>query len=306
MTALIHSNSKMTSRLLPIWLLRMVGYSSLAITLINFVILLCRRSPPTRQTIKTTSPFTIDSYQDEPVQQKSLRRTSSSLADIYYDKSPPVSRSSPSPPYTRTLSPQQKHRWGSRLVDNVLAATSVLKKKKRLTISLKNTILWNPSQDVNVSNHAFHENAIPLLTRLCQRYEVFLLIHTNNEDDHHQIQRLLSPVISPTTQPPLLDKSRLIYCQDEMAKVDLIKNVLCPTIHVEGGWELDDGEDIVRSLHSSSVSKLVWVITRRRRTSFNKENIKSQDQDLLLDTVELTDSLLDTSLAREAGITLDG
>jgi hypothetical protein len=88
-----------------------------------------------------------------------------------------------------------------------------------------------------------------------------------------------------------------------MAKVDLIQT-LSPAVHVEGGWEVDDGEEIVRQLRSS-VQKLVWVITRRRRTSFNKENLKSKDQDLLVDSVELTDSLLDTSLAREAGFTMD-
>jgi hypothetical protein len=88
-----------------------------------------------------------------------------------------------------------------------------------------------------------------------------------------------------------------------MAKVDLIQT-LGPAVHVEGGWEVDDGEEIVRQLRSS-VQKLVWVITRRRRTSFNKENLKSKDQDLLVDSVELTDSLLDTSLAREAGFTMD-
>lgn len=146
---------------------------------------------------------------------------------------------------------------------------------------------------------------MPLLSRLCQRYEVYLLIHTNNEDDHEQIQRLLTPIIgSPTTGTFLLDPSRVIYCQDEISKVHLVQNVLRPAIHVEGGWELDDGEDIIRGLNSS-VNKLVWVITRRRRTSFNKENMKPADHDLLLDTVELTDSLLDTSLAREVGFVID-
>ncbi|CAO3594694.1 unnamed protein product [Absidia cylindrospora] len=146
---------------------------------------------------------------------------------------------------------------------------------------------------------------MPLLSRLCQRYEVYLLIHTNNEDDHEQIQRLITPIIGDaSSSTSLLDKSRVIYCQDELAKVDLVQNVLRPAIHVEGGWELDDGEDIVRGLHLS-VSKLVWVITRRRRTSFNKENMKPEDHDLLFDSVELTDSLLDTSLAREVGFIID-
>ncbi|KAI8343216.1 hypothetical protein BC941DRAFT_448037 [Chlamydoabsidia padenii] len=194
-----------------------------------------------------------------------------------------------SPPYAHTPW------WGARLVDNAIAA--VLKPKKKLTISLKNTILWNPSQDATVSNHAFHENALSLLTRLCQRYHVYLLIHTNNDNDRDQIQRLLAPV------ERFLDPSHFIYCQDEQQKIDLIQNVIRPAIHVEGGWELDDGEDIVRAL--SSVQKLVWVITRRRRTSFNEENIKPKDKDLVHEAVELTDSLLDSSLAQEAGFIID-
>ncbi|KAI8084531.1 uncharacterized protein BX664DRAFT_337197 [Halteromyces radiatus] len=269
-------------RLLPSWVLRIVGFSSFAVALINFLFLLCRRT--TRRYIKKPPAY----------QPTSLKRTSSSLANIQQEC---MSRSSP---YARTPSPQSNNRWRSRLVDNVIAATSVLKKKKKLTISLKNTILWNPSQDVDVSNHAFHENAVLLLSRLCQQYEVHLLIHINNPDEHEQIKRLLTPIISGHSSNILLDLTRIHYCHDEKTKLHLVQHVLCPAIHVEGGWELDDGEDMVRELRSS-VTKLIWVITRRRRASFNKEDMKLSDQDILADNVELTDSLLDTSLARDLG-----
>lgn len=86
----------------------------------------------------------------------------------------------------------------------------------------------------------------------------------------------------------------------------MVQSVLCPAVHVEGGCELNDGEDIIRGLQSSLVvDKIVWVMTRRRRASFNKDNIKPKDQDILADGLELTDSLLDSSLAREASFFID-
>ncbi|SAM02125.1 hypothetical protein [Absidia glauca] len=265
MTALVHTNVKPTHRLLPVWLLRLVGVSSLAIALVRLVYYVNHLRKPT--TGKSTT----------------LKRiTSSRLID----------KVGQSPPYVRTPW------WGARLVDHATTVASAFKPKKKLTISLKNTILWNPSQDVTISNHAFHENALALLTQLNQRYDLHLLIHTTTTD-HDQIQRLLHTIVTQR-----IDVSRIVYCQNEQHKLDLIQNVLRPAIHIEGGWELDDGEDIIRALQSH-VPRLVWVITRRRRTSFTTENIKPKDKDLVHPAVELTDSLLDSSLAREAGFMID-
>lgn len=151
---------------------------------------------------------------------------------------------------------------------------------------------------MTISNHAFHENALALLTQLNQRYDLHLLIHTTTAD-HDQIQRLLHPAVTQR-----IDASRILYCQNEQHKLDLVQNVLRPAIHIEGGWELDDGEGIIRALQSH-IPRLVWVITRRRRTSFTAENIKPKDKDLVHPAVELTDALLDSSLAREAGFLID-
>ncbi|KAG0169812.1 hypothetical protein DFQ28_002866 [Apophysomyces sp. BC1034] len=168
-----------------------------------------------------------------------------------------------------------------------------------MTISLKNCILWNPSSDVNTPNHAFHENATVLLTRLCQIYDVYLIIHINSENERNEILGLLENA-SVLSQ---LDSRKILYCSTEKGKVHMIRHI-DPQIHVEGGWELDDGEDIVRTLRPH-VQKLLWVITRRRRSSFNQSKLKDSDQGILGPNVELTDQFMDSSLAREVGFSMD-
>ncbi|ORZ25580.1 hypothetical protein BCR42DRAFT_431232 [Absidia repens] len=311
MTALLRLQvTKMARRLLPTWFLRLLGFSCVAIAIVNFVILICRRFPlPIGQFIKKDDSKTSSS--ETVALNKALKRTSSVLVNIQQDTSTSLSS-----PYTHTGSAQLRlgKWWGLRLIDCAIAAISELKQKKKLTISLKNTILWNPSQDITVTNHAFVESAILLLSRLCKKYEVYLIIHTNNDDEHNQIQHLLAPIIgslsialssSSTKTTPLLNKSRIIYCQDEMTKIQIVQSSLCPAIHVEGGCELTDGGNIIRGLQSS-VDKIVWVTTRRRRASFIEANIDHKDQGMLTDGLELTDSLLDSSLARFEGTPVVG
>ncbi|CAO3607947.1 unnamed protein product [Cunninghamella echinulata] len=296
MATLIHSKQKISlSKVIPSWLLRIVGLSSLAIALMN-ILLLCWRKPAPKQKFIKSPP---SPNQLSCIQTSGLKRTTSSLADIQrnnYTRSPSPT-SSPSP----LRSPSRlSNSWTPKFIDNMLSLT----KKKRMTISLKNTILWNPSQDVNSPNHAFHENAIQLLYQLCQRYDIYLLIHITSQEEQDQIDDLLQQSIIKNQMMLMLDRSRIIYCQTEQEKQDIIQHQLCPAIHIEGGWELDDGEDLIRQLRSS-IQQVVWVITRRRRTSFNKENIKQKDQDILADNVELTDSILDTSFAHDIGFMLD-
>ncbi|CAO3624714.1 unnamed protein product [Cunninghamella blakesleeana] len=290
MATLVHPKQKSSlAKVVPSWLLKLVGISSLAITLFNLLLCWKKNNTPMKHKY-VKSPPTRLSYAGS---NNSLKRTTSSLADIQrnnYTRSP-----SPTSPI-RSSSRTTNHLWKPRFIDNMLS----LKKKKRMTISLKNTILWNPSQDVNSPNHAFHENAIQLLTQLCQRYEVYLLVHINHQEEKEQIDYLLKPTI----QNQIIESSQIIYCQSEQEKYDLIQQQLVPSIHIEGGWELDDGEDMIRQLRSS-IQQVVWVITRRRRTSFNQDNIKQKDKDILANNVELTDSILDTSLAREMGYFID-
>ncbi|KAI8062715.1 hypothetical protein BC940DRAFT_115285 [Gongronella butleri] len=209
------------------------------------------------------------------------------LQNSYQIPSPPRRQPSPTSPHGATQTP-----WRSRLFN-----TLNLKKKKIMTVSVKNTILWNPSQDVELPNHAFHENAVALMMRLCAQYEVHFLVQSNTDEERDQLHALLLPLRR------LVDPSRVVYCSDAVTKQRIVR-AISPDVHVEGGWELDDGEDMVRALRDN-VDKIVWIITRRRRTSFNKHNIQQKDQDILTPNVELTDAFLDTTLAEQVGFVVD-
>ncbi|KAI7886072.1 hypothetical protein K492DRAFT_217167 [Lichtheimia hyalospora FSU 10163] len=164
-----------------------------------------------------------------------------------------------------------------------------------MTLSLKNTVLWNPSSDVDTPNHAFQEKAVTMITRLAQLYDIYTIIHINSDEERDQIYELLTKA----GLLDVLDNRKILQCSTEEGKIHMIRHIE-PHVHIEGGWELDDGEDIVRKLRPF-VAKLVWVITRRRRSSFNQARLKESDQGILGPNVELTEKLLDTSFAREVG-----
>lgn len=77
-----------------------------------------------------------------------------------------------------------------------------------------------------------------------------------------------------------------------------------PAVHIEGGWEQDDGEDIVRKIRTF-VGKVVWVITRRRRSSFGKDSVKEGDEGIIGPNVEITEKLIESTVAREAGVVFE-
>ncbi|KAL0097491.1 hypothetical protein J3Q64DRAFT_1670739 [Phycomyces blakesleeanus] len=271
----------------PTWLLRLVGGTSF-VALISLALYWYRRFPPggRRALAKDSSSASSSS---SSLEKSALRRTSSSRSSL-------SDEGNANPPCENTSAG-----WGSRLLGNVRSVARIGKTKKKITLSLKNTILWNPSPDVNVPNHAFHENGAILLLRLAQANEVYLIIHIHSEDERHQIQKLLEN--ASLVGPRLIDSRRILYCSTEQGKIHLIRHIE-PAIHIEGGWELDDGEDIVRKVRPF-VNKLIWVVTRRRRTSFNQSKLKESDEGVMGHNVELTDKLSDTSLAQEVGILFD-
>ncbi|KAF9537485.1 hypothetical protein EC957_008082 [Mortierella hygrophila] len=65
-------------------------------------------------------------------------------------------------------------------------ARTVKRNRKVMTISLKNTIVWNPSPDPTTPNYGFVEGAIPLLFHLAETYNLHLI--------------LLCPPLQPTSQ----------------------------------------------------------------------------------------------------------
>ncbi|KAI9315310.1 hypothetical protein BX666DRAFT_1961455 [Dichotomocladium elegans] len=165
-----------------------------------------------------------------------------------------------------------------------------------MTLSLKNTVLWNPSSDVDTPNHAFQEKAVTVVSRLAQIYDIYLIIHINSDDEREQIDKLLQKA----GLMDVLDSRKILRCSTEEGKIHMIRHIE-PHVHIEGGWELDDGEDIVRKIRPF-VNKVVWIITRRRRSSFNQARLKESDQGILGPNVELTEKLIETSLALEVGI----
>ncbi|KAK3820783.1 MAG: hypothetical protein JOS17DRAFT_755795 [Linnemannia elongata] len=55
-------------------------------------------------------------------------------------------------------------------------ARTVKRNRKVMTISLKNTIVWNPSPDPTTPNYGFVEGAIPLLFHLAETYNLHLIL----------------------------------------------------------------------------------------------------------------------------------
>ncbi|KAI8085303.1 hypothetical protein BDF21DRAFT_359305 [Thamnidium elegans] len=218
-------------RLLPTWVMKLIGFSSLASALVGFAIYWfkkrsSRRSitrEPTNETVKLTDGW------------------------------------------------KKKGR----------------KNKKKLTVSLKNTVLWNPSPDVDRPMYGFQEKSIQILTRLSYIYELYIIVQVNSTEEKENIQELLE---NATSVDGLfldsIDKRKILYCSEEEGKMHIIRHIE-PFIHVEGGWEKDDGQDIVNKL-KPFISKIIWIMTK-----------KKLDSVLPAKNIEFSDLLIDTSIAQQ-------
>lgn len=146
--------------------------------------------------------------------------------------------------------------------------------------------------------YAFQESSIQILTRLSCLYDIYVIVHVNSEQEKENIQSLLENASSTDGLfADGVDNRKIIFCSEEEGKIHIIRHIE-PFIHVEGGWEKDDGEDIIKKL-KPFVTKLIWIITKRRRDSFKPENVKIQDQGILGNNVELSDLLMNTSIAQQ-------
>lgn len=128
--------------------------------------------------------------------------------------------------------------------------------------------------------HAFHENTVLLLNQLVQLYDIYVMIHITSDQERHQIHQLLN------NANLLIDPRKVLYCSSEQGKLHLIKHIQ-PAIHVEGGWELDDGSLIMEQL-AASVEQKIWI---------SKKNVQI-DHD---ESIEYADNILKTCLAKQAG-----
>lgn len=141
--------------------------------------------------------------------------------------------------------------------------------------------------------YAFQENSIQILTRLSCLYDIYVIVHVNSDEEKHNIQTLLASSSTDGLFLDGLDNRKIIFCSEEEGKVHIIRHIE-PSIHVEGGWEKDDGEDIIKKL-KPFVSKLIWIITKRRRDSVGPENSIHD----LAKNIELSDLLMNTSIAQQ-------
>ncbi|KAI9282254.1 hypothetical protein BY458DRAFT_497638 [Sporodiniella umbellata] len=182
-----------------------------------------------------------------------------------------------SPIQTPPLSPRD--RWSTKLIDGVMSATGM---KRKITISLKNTVLWNPSQDVNVPNHAFHENSVILLSKLSQSYDIYLIAHTNTKEEQQQIHQLLTKA---NVFKWIDSKKRVIYCSSPLEKIQCIHDIE-PFIHIEGGWELGDGSEIIGNLQNT---RTIWVLPNQKKRAHYEQ---------YYEYVEITDRIVNVSIAK--------
>ncbi|CAO3642815.1 unnamed protein product [Mucor hiemalis] len=282
-----------------IWLFKWIGYSSFAAAFFSMILYWYRKyqhqQNRQRHRITTTNDKKESRYEEEDalhinpkkklqISTSGLRRTSSgnlSSASFssYSDRRSSLITPPPSPlsqqsstTMTRSISPRS---WSSRLMDGVMSATRM---KKKMTISLKNTVLWNPSRDVNTPNHAFHENTVLLLNKLAQVYDIYVMIQMSNEMERHQIQQLLN------NANLVMDSRKILYCSTEQGKLHLIKHIQ-PSVHVEGGSELDDGQFIIDELKHSNIEQRIWITSNQSKDS----------------SLQCVDNILKTSIAKQVG-----
>lgn len=249
---------KSTRRVLPVWLMRLIGITSLATAVVGFALYWFKKNPPRR---KINGGNGDASNENEHV----------------------------------PIATQSTNNWSNKLLGGLKAR----KNKKKMTVSLKNTVLWNPSPDVDTPIFAFQEKSIQILTRLSYLYDIYVIVHVSSEEEKDNIQNMLENASSSDGLfvDSGVDNRKIIFCSNEEGKVHIIRHIE-PSIHVEGGWEKDDGEEIIKKL-KPFVSKLVWIMTKRRRDSFRPENVKEEDKAVLGQNVEISDLLINTSIAHE-------
>ncbi|KAG2231814.1 hypothetical protein INT48_003732 [Thamnidium elegans] len=218
-----------SNKWLTIILLKWMGYSSFAAAIVSVLVYIYKKK---HYTIEPKSSLRINtSYH-------------SNLNNQIQLLTPPPS-------------PEPSKSWSTRLLNGVISAT---RKRKRLTISLKNTVLWNPSRDVNTPIHAFHENTVTLLNKLVQLYDIYVITHLNSTEERDQINRLLSNTN--------IDPHKILFCSTEQGKLHMIQH-LQPHIHIEGGCESTDGSFIINQLN---VEQKIWI--KKNNPTFDTDNIQ--------------------------------
>ncbi|ORZ24983.1 hypothetical protein BCR41DRAFT_333587 [Lobosporangium transversale] len=108
-------------------------------------------------------------------------------------------------------------RLGSRI------AKTVKRNRKVMTISLKNTIVWNPSPDPTTPNYGFVEGAVPLLFHLAENYNLHLILLCPSLTQQHQ---------NGKDRSKLIDPRQVLICETEEGVGHVVRH-LESQVHVE-------------------------------------------------------------------------
>lgn len=122
-----------------------------------------------------------------------------------------------------------------------------------------------------------------------------LVTHTNTSAEKKQIRGLLRNAHIDRSENLRESMVKQVhYCTTEQNKMELLRR-LKPSIHIEGGWEMEDGYSIVGQILNgiSSVNKLIWVVSNQKRELYY------HDESSEADTLEFTDNITHSSLARD-------
>lgn len=86
-----------------------------------------------------------------------------------------------------------------------------------------------------------------------------------------------------------VDSRKVLYCSTEQGKIHVIRHIE-PSIHIEGGWELEDGNDIVKQLRNDT--QVIWILPNQKRQSLYSDQYND---------IEISDHVLNTSVAKSVG-----
>ncbi|KAG0245394.1 hypothetical protein BGW41_000021 [Actinomortierella wolfii] len=95
-------------------------------------------------------------------------------------------------------------------------ARTVKRNRKVMTISIKNTIVWNPSPDPTTPNYGFVEGVVPLLFHLAENYNLHLILLCPSTATTQQ-QQSSSSSLSSSSRSQSTGKARRLTIDEEEA-----------------------------------------------------------------------------------------
>ncbi|CAG8496999.1 hypothetical protein C2G38_2120406 [Gigaspora rosea] len=171
----------------------------------------------------------------------------------------------------------------------------IIPKKKTISISMKNTLLWNPSSDPDNPNHAFFENIIPFLNQLAQLYVIYLVCPVSSTQEKEQILTLLRNAQQFNNN--VIDERRVLFCETEEGKIHIIRH-LETNVHVEGGTNGEECVEMVRGF----VGNVIWLLhgdNNKNGTLTENSEIKSNIDRSQWTNVEVCQNFWSSSLSHE-------